>query len=270
MVQRVFPGFDGVAPIVDELLSSPEGRQARLDSIEDRRRCGAGRRRQRSPRPRPDDGTRCRRRGAGPRHRRRVAGAARFLGSRRRTGCYRRHHRDRRLTDHTETMKGTDMDLLAGVNHIAVHDRRPRPLRRVLHQRVRSRRRLRRDHAGVPTRHHPHGTELVAPPRRDGEQPLRDSITGHVPTRPPRPPRPHRDVAGSLRSDQQPTRRDEGRPTARSTISAPSTASGSRTRTACAAKSSSSSTTASRTSTPPARCNQQPDSGHVAHSDKSE
>ena len=38
MVQRVFPGFDGVAPIVDELLSSPEGRQARLDSIEDRRR----------------------------------------------------------------------------------------------------------------------------------------------------------------------------------------------------------------------------------------
>ncbi len=37
MVQRVFPGFDSVAPVVDELLSSPEGRQARLDGIEDRR-----------------------------------------------------------------------------------------------------------------------------------------------------------------------------------------------------------------------------------------
>ena len=37
MVQRVFPGFDLVAPVVDELLSSPEGRQARLVGLEDRR-----------------------------------------------------------------------------------------------------------------------------------------------------------------------------------------------------------------------------------------
>ncbi len=37
MVRRVFPGFDSVAPVVDELLSSTEGRRARLDSIEDRR-----------------------------------------------------------------------------------------------------------------------------------------------------------------------------------------------------------------------------------------
>jgi AcrR family transcriptional regulator len=37
MVQQVFPGFDMVAPIVDELLSSPEGRRARLESIEQRR-----------------------------------------------------------------------------------------------------------------------------------------------------------------------------------------------------------------------------------------
>lgn len=37
MVQQVFPGFDTVAPVIDELLSSPEGRRARLASLEDRR-----------------------------------------------------------------------------------------------------------------------------------------------------------------------------------------------------------------------------------------
>ena len=37
MVRQVFPGFDTVAPVVDELLSSPEGRRARLDAIEQRR-----------------------------------------------------------------------------------------------------------------------------------------------------------------------------------------------------------------------------------------
>ena len=37
MVQQVFPGFDTVAPIVDELLSSPEGRQTRLNTLENRR-----------------------------------------------------------------------------------------------------------------------------------------------------------------------------------------------------------------------------------------
>ena len=37
MVQQVFPGFDGLAPVVEELLSSPEGRQARLDALEERR-----------------------------------------------------------------------------------------------------------------------------------------------------------------------------------------------------------------------------------------
>ena len=37
MVRRVFPGFDTVAPVVAELLTSPEGRQARLASLADRR-----------------------------------------------------------------------------------------------------------------------------------------------------------------------------------------------------------------------------------------
>ncbi|MGH9270274.1 MAG: TetR/AcrR family transcriptional regulator, partial [Ilumatobacteraceae bacterium] len=37
MVQQVFPGFDTVAPVIDELLSSPEGRQARLGRLADRR-----------------------------------------------------------------------------------------------------------------------------------------------------------------------------------------------------------------------------------------
>ena len=37
MVQQVFPGFDSVAAVIDELLSSPEGRRARLEAVEDRR-----------------------------------------------------------------------------------------------------------------------------------------------------------------------------------------------------------------------------------------
>ena len=37
MVRQVFPGFDTVAPVIDELLSSPEGRRARLDAVERRR-----------------------------------------------------------------------------------------------------------------------------------------------------------------------------------------------------------------------------------------
>ena len=37
MVQRVFPGFDTVAPVVDELLTSAEGRRARLAHLDDRR-----------------------------------------------------------------------------------------------------------------------------------------------------------------------------------------------------------------------------------------
>jgi len=37
MVQEVFPGFDTVAPVVAELLTSPEGRRARLASVADRR-----------------------------------------------------------------------------------------------------------------------------------------------------------------------------------------------------------------------------------------
>ena len=36
MVRQVFPGFDTVASVVAELLTSPEGRQARLASIADR------------------------------------------------------------------------------------------------------------------------------------------------------------------------------------------------------------------------------------------
>jgi AcrR family transcriptional regulator len=37
MVRQVFPGFDTVAPVIDELLSSPEGRRARLGAVEQRR-----------------------------------------------------------------------------------------------------------------------------------------------------------------------------------------------------------------------------------------
>ena len=37
MVQQVFPGFDTVAPVVAELLASPEGRRARLAAADDRR-----------------------------------------------------------------------------------------------------------------------------------------------------------------------------------------------------------------------------------------
>ena len=41
MVQRVFPGFDTVAPVVAELLTSPEGRRARLIAVGDRRAAAA-------------------------------------------------------------------------------------------------------------------------------------------------------------------------------------------------------------------------------------
>ena len=37
MVRRAFPGFDSVAPVVAELLASPEGRKARLADVTDRR-----------------------------------------------------------------------------------------------------------------------------------------------------------------------------------------------------------------------------------------
>jgi AcrR family transcriptional regulator len=37
MVARVFPGFDAVAPVVTELLASPEGRRARLRDLDARR-----------------------------------------------------------------------------------------------------------------------------------------------------------------------------------------------------------------------------------------
>ena len=37
MVQLVFPGFDSVAPVVAELLASPEGRRARLGALDERR-----------------------------------------------------------------------------------------------------------------------------------------------------------------------------------------------------------------------------------------
>jgi AcrR family transcriptional regulator len=38
MVRQVFPGFDSVAPIIDELLASSEGRRARLADVDQRRR----------------------------------------------------------------------------------------------------------------------------------------------------------------------------------------------------------------------------------------
>jgi AcrR family transcriptional regulator len=37
MVAQVFPGFDAVAPVVAELLASPEGRRARLRDLDARR-----------------------------------------------------------------------------------------------------------------------------------------------------------------------------------------------------------------------------------------
>jgi AcrR family transcriptional regulator len=37
MVRRVFPGFDTLAPVMDELLTSAEGRQARLTGLDARR-----------------------------------------------------------------------------------------------------------------------------------------------------------------------------------------------------------------------------------------
>ena len=57
MVRQVFPGFDTVAPVIDELLSSPEGRRARLDAVERHPRRRAGRRRRHPSRPGPRDGT---------------------------------------------------------------------------------------------------------------------------------------------------------------------------------------------------------------------
>jgi AcrR family transcriptional regulator len=38
LVRRAFPGFDALAPVVEELLLTPEGRQARLASKPDRQR----------------------------------------------------------------------------------------------------------------------------------------------------------------------------------------------------------------------------------------
>jgi AcrR family transcriptional regulator len=38
MVRQVFPGFDTIAPVIDELLASEEGRRARLAEVEERRR----------------------------------------------------------------------------------------------------------------------------------------------------------------------------------------------------------------------------------------
>jgi AcrR family transcriptional regulator len=38
MIRRIFPGFDTIAPVIDELLRTPEGRRARLARIESRRK----------------------------------------------------------------------------------------------------------------------------------------------------------------------------------------------------------------------------------------
>ena len=53
MVERVFPGFDTVAPVVAELLSSPEGRRARIAGADDRRAAADVGRARGPPRPRP-------------------------------------------------------------------------------------------------------------------------------------------------------------------------------------------------------------------------
>lgn len=37
MVRRVFPGFDTVSPVIDELLASDDGRRARLAALDERR-----------------------------------------------------------------------------------------------------------------------------------------------------------------------------------------------------------------------------------------
>ena len=95
MVQVVFPGFDTVAPVVAELLASPEGRRARLGALDERRAAALAV--VTSARPDLDEdvarsGRRCR---AGARHGGGLAGAARLLGPRRSGRRRCRHDRHR-------------------------------------------------------------------------------------------------------------------------------------------------------------------------------
>ena len=95
MVQVVFPGFDTVAPVVAELLASPEGRRARLGALDERRAAARRRRDERPPGPRRGRGAPRRRCRAGARHGGGLAGAARLLGPRRSGRRRRRHDRHR-------------------------------------------------------------------------------------------------------------------------------------------------------------------------------
>ncbi|RYZ06172.1 MAG: TetR/AcrR family transcriptional regulator [Myxococcales bacterium] len=58
LVRRCFPGFDALAPVIEELLSAPEGRQARLRQKAARRRASLALVRTEAPELGPADATR--------------------------------------------------------------------------------------------------------------------------------------------------------------------------------------------------------------------
>ena len=86
-------------------------------------------------------------------------------------------------------------------------DHRPRPLRGLLHRRVRRRGRVQRDDPGVPPRHPAHRRDVVAAPGRARRQPARHGVTDDVRPWPPRPPRADRGHPRGVRDDPRPTRR---------------------------------------------------------------
>ena len=246
MVQQVFPGFDTVAPVVAELLASPEGRRARLGALDERRAAALAV--VTSARPDLDDDAAppARRRRAGARHGRGVAGAARLLGPRRRGRRRGRHDRHRPLAHPRRDL----MDLLTGVNHIAVLttdlDRFVDFYTDVFDVEV------------VFTETTPafrHAIVRTGPtswlhPAELGGNAARHGVTDDVRPRPPRPPRADRGHPGGVRHDPRPTgragrhrRRGRGPRRLPQRVVRPIP-------TACASSSSSSSTSGCRASTP--------------------
>ena len=189
MVRQVFPGFDAVAPVVDELLTSAEGRRARLADLDARRRAATAVVADAAP---TLDAT----------TQRQVAAVVQVLGSaavwqalrdfwdmdgaeaatRSRlssTCCWHDPNRKEPPNDHWREPHRS-------------HDPRPRSIRRVLHRRARSRARLHRADTCVPSRDPARERDLVAPPRRGRRQRPRCRVGVDVRPRPSRPPRPHR------------------------------------------------------------------------------
>ena len=189
MVQQVFPGFDAVAPVVAELLASPEGRRARLGAL-DERRAAARASSPRAVRTSTPSGPSARRRRAGARHGGGLAGAARLLGPGR-AGPRRPRSRRRStiLLDPRTPTKEPVMDLLSGVNHIAVLtadlDRFVDFYTEVFDVEVV----FTEDDAGLPPRHPAHRPVVVAAPGRGRRQRARHGVAGDVRPRPPRPRR---------------------------------------------------------------------------------